>query len=205
LAGADDPVMLPDGDIAPLPLLDDRGIGLLDQAAHPGQHLAAPVTELLDPAVDELRGRLAHVAAPFCPQLGASTPNCFEYSAARRCQPSNFIASMPTIRPIGAPARNRSITSKQTCQPAAPHAMKPLLMLWRSVRRVPLPSGSSSQRRLPPPQLNSSSRGASARVTLVSDTCFVGAPTVVSFTGPAAARLWSASNGAHCVNSAGSV
>ena len=41
----------------PFPLLDDLGIGLLDQGADPGEHLAAPVAELLDPRVDQLGGR----------------------------------------------------------------------------------------------------------------------------------------------------
>ena len=57
-----------------------------------------------------------------------------------------------------------------------------------------------------PPQLYSSSLGASARVTVVSVTCGVGAPTVVSFTVvPAVPRLPSASNGAHSRSCAGSV
>jgi hypothetical protein len=32
-----------------------------------------------------------------------STPNCLAYSACSRCQPANFIASGPTMRPIGVP------------------------------------------------------------------------------------------------------
>src|SRR5207342_520962 len=48
--------------------------------------------------------------------------------------------------------------------------------------------------------------GASARVTVVSETCGVGAPTVVSFTVvPAVLRLPSASKGAHSRRCAGSV
>src|SRR2546422_4747898 len=31
---------------------------------------------------------------------GESTPNCFAYSAFNRCQPANFMASAPTMRPI---------------------------------------------------------------------------------------------------------
>ena len=54
-------------------------------------------------------------------QSGLSMPNCLAYSAFNRCQPPNFIASAPTMRPIGSPARSRSSTSKQMCQPAAPH------------------------------------------------------------------------------------
>jgi hypothetical protein len=69
--------------------------------------------------------------------LGVSIPNCFAYSAFSRCQPPNFRTSAPTIRPIGSPARNRSRTSKQMCQPVAPHEMKRRAMLCHSVRRVP--------------------------------------------------------------------
>ena len=54
--------------------------------------------------------------------------------------------------------------------------------------------------------LYSSTLGASARVTVVSVTCGVGAPTVVSFTvAPTVPRLPSASKGAHSRRCAGSV
>ena len=33
-------------------------------------------------------------------QPDVSTPNCFAYSAFSRCQPPNFIASPPTMRPM---------------------------------------------------------------------------------------------------------
>src|SRR5437870_394518 len=36
-------------------------------------------------------------------QLGVSVPNCLAYSAFSRCQPPNFIASPPTMRPMGVP------------------------------------------------------------------------------------------------------
>src|SRR5881398_3361668 len=78
-------------------------------------------------------------------------------------------------------------------------------MLCHSVRRVPPPTGSSSHRISFPPQLYSSSFGASARVTVVSETCGVGVPTVVSFAVPTEPRLRSASNGAHSRSCAGSV
>src|SRR5262245_30472520 len=92
------------------------------------------------------------------------------------------------------------------CQPAAPIEMKPRSMLCHSVRRVPAPNASSSHRISLLPQLYSSNFGASARVTLVSETCGVGAPTVVSFTVlPTVPRLPSASKGAHSRRCAGSV
>src|SRR6266568_1715595 len=79
-------------------------------------------------------------------------------------------------------------------------------MLVHSVRRVPPPKASSSHRISKPPQLYSSSLGASARVTFVSVTCSVGAATVVSFAvAPTVPRLLSASNGAHSRSCAGSV
>src|SRR5438046_7323425 len=92
------------------------------------------------------------------------------------------------------------------CHPAALIEMKRRSMLVHSVMRVPPPKASSSQRISKPPQLYSSTLGASARVTLVSETCSVGAPTVVSFTVvPTVSRLLSASKGAHSHRCAGSV
>src|SRR5712691_10558205 len=91
------------------------------------------------------------------------------------------------------------------CPPAAPIEMKRRSMLCHSVRRVPPPKASSSHRISLPPQLYSRILGASARVTLVSETCGVGVPTVVSFTVPTVPKLPSASNGAHSRRCAGSV
>src|SRR6266513_5638044 len=79
-------------------------------------------------------------------------------------------------------------------------------MLVHNVRRVPSPRGVSSHRMSNPPHLYSSALGASARVTVVSETCGLGAPTVVSFTvAPTVPRLLSASKGAHSRSCAGSV
>src|SRR5580704_8835914 len=79
-------------------------------------------------------------------------------------------------------------------------------MLIHSVSRVPPSEASSSHRILKPPQLYSSNSGASARVTLVSVTRGVGAPTVVSFTvDPTVLRFPSESKGAHSRRCAGSV
>src|SRR5436190_9873999 len=84
--------------------------------------------------------------------------------------------------------------------------MKRRSMLIHSVRRVPPARASSCHRISKPPQLYSSTSGASARVTFVSETCGVGAPTVVSFTVvPTLPRLVSASKGAHSRSCAGSV
>src|ERR1700730_3311375 len=79
-------------------------------------------------------------------------------------------------------------------------------MLVHSVKRVPPPKASSSHRISKPPHLYSSALGASARVTVVSVMCGVGAPTVVSFTVvPTVPRLRLASKGAHSRRCAGSV
>src|SRR5580692_1710419 len=79
-------------------------------------------------------------------------------------------------------------------------------MLVHSVKRVPAPKPSSSHRISKPPHLYSSSLGASARVTVVSEICGLGAATVVSFTvAPTVPRLPSASKGAHSRRCAGSV
>src|SRR5437588_12265268 len=92
------------------------------------------------------------------------------------------------------------------CQPAALHEMKRRPMLVTSSRAVTRALASSAHRISKPPQLYSSTEGASARVTLVSETCGVGAPTVVSFTVvPTVPRLLSASKGAHSHRCAGSV
>src|SRR5213594_246344 len=92
------------------------------------------------------------------------------------------------------------------CHPAAPIAMKRRSILVHSVRRVLPPTASSCHRISKPPQLYSSTLGASARVTVVSVTCGAGAPTVVSFTVvPTIPRLPSASKGAHSRSCAGSV
>src|SRR5882762_6529692 len=92
------------------------------------------------------------------------------------------------------------------CQPAAPIAMKRWPMLVHSVRRVPSAKASSSHLISKPPHLYSSTLGASARVTVVSETSGVGAPTVVSFTVlPTLPRFPSASKGAHSRRCAGSV
>src|SRR4029077_1576681 len=92
------------------------------------------------------------------------------------------------------------------CHPAAPMEMKRRSMLVHSVRRVPSPTASSCHRMSKPPQLYSSTLGASALVTVVSVTCSAGAPTVVSFTlAPTVPRLPSASKGAHSRSCDGSV
>jgi hypothetical protein len=46
--------MLPDRKPAPLPGLDDLGVGLLYERPDPGERVAAPVAKLRDPRVDQL-------------------------------------------------------------------------------------------------------------------------------------------------------
>src|SRR3954453_14498966 len=57
LAGADDPAVRPHRNPSPLPLLDDVGVGLLDETSNPGQRLAPPIAQFLDPRIDQPRGR----------------------------------------------------------------------------------------------------------------------------------------------------
>src|SRR5713101_4501052 len=86
------------------------------------------------------------------------------------------------------------------CHPAAPIEMKRRSMVCHSVRRVPSPEASSSQR----VSLYSSILGASARVTVVASG--VGFPTQVRFTVvPTVPRLPSTTKGAHSRRCAGSV
>src|SRR3954451_19742940 len=59
LACADQSVVRPHRNPSPLPLLDDFGIGFLDQGTEPAEHLAPPVVQLLDSRVYQLRRRLA--------------------------------------------------------------------------------------------------------------------------------------------------
>ena len=103
-------------------------------------------------------------------------------------------------------ARGAEFTMPPTDVTGSTIAMKRRSILVHSVRRVPPSEASSSQRISWSPQLYSSTLGASARVTVVSVTCGVGAPTVVSFTVvPTVPRLPSASKGAHSRRCAGSV
>src|SRR6516225_8065945 len=57
LAGADDAVVLPYRNAAPLPFLDHFGISLLDDLADLRQLFAAPVSQIFDALIDELRRR----------------------------------------------------------------------------------------------------------------------------------------------------
>lgn len=59
LTCADDAVVLPHRYAAPLPLLDDGWIRLLDKHADTGERLAAPVAEFTDPPIDERGGQRA--------------------------------------------------------------------------------------------------------------------------------------------------
>src|SRR5262249_23877116 len=65
LARADDSVVVPHRDSSPLPLLDHIRVGHPDQGAEPAERLAAPVAELLDPRVDQLRRSLALLRRAF--------------------------------------------------------------------------------------------------------------------------------------------
>src|SRR5262249_20345774 len=55
IRGADQPIVRPRGTPSPLPLIDDLGVGLLDESAEPGERLTSPVAQLLDPGVYQFR------------------------------------------------------------------------------------------------------------------------------------------------------
>src|SRR5262245_42168954 len=57
-AGAEDPVVRPDGSAHPLPLFHDVRVCVFDELAHPAQSLPAPVPELGDAFVNQRRCRL---------------------------------------------------------------------------------------------------------------------------------------------------
>src|SRR5881227_2113011 len=111
---ADDAVVRPNRSAHPLPLLDDARVCLLDELAHSAEGFPTPVAEFGDSFRDELRcrpalarTRLLHVLLLEVPvpgrdgRPGVSTPNCVAYSAFSRRQPPNFMASGPTMRPMG--------------------------------------------------------------------------------------------------------
>src|SRR6185312_16508068 len=59
LARADDSIVLPHRDPAPLPGLDNVWIGLFDQVAQLGEQFAPPVAQILDSLAYQLRGGFA--------------------------------------------------------------------------------------------------------------------------------------------------
>src|SRR5437870_919768 len=88
--------------------LDDVRVCLLDELAHSAEGFPAPVPEFGDSFRNELRCRHDYSFGAGHAQVrgregprGVSTPNCFAYSAFNRCQPPTFMASGPTMRPMG--------------------------------------------------------------------------------------------------------
>src|SRR6267142_3339037 len=59
LTGADYSGVRPHRNPSPLPLLDHFGVGLLDENSDPSERLAAPITQLLDSRIYQLRGRVS--------------------------------------------------------------------------------------------------------------------------------------------------
>ena len=69
-ARADAPVVRPDGGsqgrcFLPLLFLDDLGVRLVNQRAHPRQHRTSPVAELANAVVNHLRGGVSRLRAVF--------------------------------------------------------------------------------------------------------------------------------------------
>src|SRR5277367_3239197 len=68
---ADDALMRPDGGSPPFPLLQDVGVGIVDELTEMSEGLPAPVPKFLDLLVDECRGRFHRVLPPTRQFLGA--------------------------------------------------------------------------------------------------------------------------------------
>src|SRR6478672_8517878 len=75
LTSADHSVVVPRGHPSPFPFLDHVGIRLLDEPSYPSKRVAPPIRELLDPCVDQLRGRVGFCHGPvaFCLQSQRSS------------------------------------------------------------------------------------------------------------------------------------
>src|SRR5271169_4165790 len=62
LTGADYSGVRPHRNPSPFPLLDHFGVGLLDESSEESERLAPPIAQLLDPRIDQLRGRISSVS-----------------------------------------------------------------------------------------------------------------------------------------------
>ena len=128
-------------------------------------------------------------ARSYVPGRGTSTPNCFAYSAFNRCQPSNFIASAPTMRPMRL-TREEPIEHVEADVPArgahrdeAAIDVVPEREARAAAERLQLPAQVVAA---PAVLEQPSARRPASRS--ISETCGVGAPTVESFTGPDGGR-----------------
>src|SRR5262249_23378291 len=92
LAGADDPVVRPYGSSHPLSLLHDVPVCLFDELAHLAQGLPAPVPELGDSFVNQLRCRLALDRTRLFHVLLLKLP-LLSNSSWRRCCQGNVLES----------------------------------------------------------------------------------------------------------------
>src|SRR3989442_11242630 len=114
LAGADQSVVRPHRNPSPLPLLDHLGVSLLDQCAEPGEHLAPPVTQLLDPLVYHPRWRLS---LPFLLFLAAHVRHHRAPTNGGRGSRADSSWSWIDLSqtPRGTPARLRIVTASPMC------------------------------------------------------------------------------------------
>src|SRR5262249_4015568 len=143
------------GNAAPLPVLDNVGIGAVHDLTNAGERVAAPVAELLDALVDQLRGLLRPGLARggF---LGGRHP--FFLPCAPRARPSaathgvGSSSTVPRHAPVSRPRssmkslnRSRSPWVRARTMPSAspvfstnPWGSK---SSWSSTRVWPAPSG----------------------------------------------------------------
>src|SRR5829696_1134826 len=148
LARAEHPVVVPDRNASPFPLLHDFGIGCLHHRAEPPEHLAAPVSELVDPRVDPLGRRLAvlrravvHVRfssslSSFCRLSTGCHRHRGDANASQRkmtpASTSSFVSLLPvsrtlaavsSLRPANAMNAARSVASSIRSRCARPAAV----------------------------------------------------------------------------------
>src|SRR5215831_2223878 len=115
LAGADDPVVRPDRSAHPLPLLHDVRVCLFDELAHPVQGLPAPVPELGDSFVNQLRCRLALGRTRLFHVLLLKLPNSSRMPSTNSFKRHNF-STPPEKHPTGSLTGARCSCSRpSTC------------------------------------------------------------------------------------------
>lgn len=136
LAGADDSGVRPHwnservGWFSPFHLLDDFGIGLLDEPADLCEPLAPPVTQFLDSRIDQLRGRVypinvfraglrLHGSYRSTVNCVSSTSTCYYRISFPKCLPRRQSRASPFVILVGVPVlRLKSLPERELGLPA---------------------------------------------------------------------------------------
>src|SRR6185437_8054365 len=120
LARGDHPVVVPHGNAAPLPLLDHVGVGALDELPDECERLPAPVTQLLNPGVDQFGGRFRTGLV-----LGVGHRGSFLRLSLAGPYQGRLFASPGTTTPWPVPGRRqvvcRRLVPGAANRPAGPH------------------------------------------------------------------------------------